>query len=76
MNPEALEQLRMQNQWKLNLKSHLGDIMRDLSIVDDKKAFQVDPREFMRILETRLRSTEPQKMYKEQLVDYVLGFQD
>ena len=30
----------------------------------------------MRILENRLRSTEPQKMYKEQLIDYVLRFQD
>jgi hypothetical protein len=55
----------MQNQWKLNMKSKLGDIMRDLTAMDDKKAMQVDPREFMRVLETRLRSSEPQKAYKE-----------
>ena len=58
------------------MQSHLGDIMRDLTAMDDKKSMQVDPREFMRVLETRLRSTEPQKMYKEQLIDYVLGFTD
>jgi len=56
------------------MKNHLSDIMRDCSGMDEKKTSQVDPREFMRVLETRLRSTEPQKMYKEQLVDYVLGF--
>jgi hypothetical protein len=74
--PEALASLRMKNQWKMNLQNNMADILRDVSSVDDKKADQVDPRDFMRILETRLRSSENQKACKEQLVDYVLNFQD
>jgi len=65
LDADQINQFRMQNQWKLNMKSHLGDIMRDLTAMDDKKQMQVDPREFMRVLETRLRSSEPQKQYKE-----------
>jgi len=48
--------------------------MRDLSTIDDKKTNQVDAREFMRVLETRLRSSENQKQSKEGLVDYVINF--
>jgi hypothetical protein len=40
------------------MQNKLADIMRDISIVDDKENGQVDAREFMRILETRLRSSE------------------
>lgn len=42
----------------MNMQNKLADIMRDISIVDDKENGQVDAREFMRILETRLRSSE------------------
>ena len=59
LTPEALDQLRMQNQWKLNMQNNLGDIMRDVTTMDDKKTDLVDPREFMRVLESRLRSSEP-----------------
>ena len=76
LNGESLEHLRMQNQWKLNMKSYMHDIMRDVIEMDKEKTNQVDPREFMRVLENRLRSTEPQKVHKEKLVDYVLKFQD
>ena len=76
LNGESLEHLRMQNQWKLNMKSYMNDIMRDVIEMDKEKTNQVDPRDFMRVLENRLRSTEPQKVHKEKLVDYVLKFQD
>ena len=76
LNPESLDRLRLTNQWKLNMQNRLADIMRDCSNIDDKKSNEIDPREFMRVLETRLRSSEPQKHCKEFLVDYVLGFQD
>ena len=66
----------MANQWKLNMQSHLTDIMRDCTNIDEKRSNEIDPREFMRVLENRLRSSEPQKHCKEFLVDYVLGFQD
>lgn len=52
----------------------MGDIMRDLTAFDKEKTNEVDPREFMRILEVRLRSSEPQKVHKDKLVDYVLRF--
>jgi len=42
----------------MNMQNKLPDILRDISIVDDKENGQVDAREFMRILETRLRSSE------------------
>ena len=62
---EALNALRMQNQWKLNLQSKLGDIMRDVLAVDEKGTDSVDARDFMRILEVRLNGTIPQKANKE-----------
>jgi hypothetical protein len=55
---DSLNKLRIKNQWKLNFQSKITDIMRDVMNLDDKKTEQVDAREFMRILETRIRSSE------------------
>jgi len=64
--------MRLRNQWKMNIQNKLADIMRDVSIVDGVSGGMVEAREFMRILETRLRSSETQKQSKEGLVDYVI----
>lgn len=54
----------------------MHDITRDCIAMDEKKDGQVDARDFMRVLETRVKSSEVQKAHKELLVDYVLGFSD
>jgi len=43
------------------MQNKLSDIMRDVANVDGVENGQVEARDFMRILETRLRSSETQK---------------
>ena len=50
--------------------------MRDVMNIDDKGTEKVDAREFMRVLEVRLKGSNEQKANKEQLVDYILNFSD
>ena len=71
---DTVNNMRLKNQWKMNMQNKLPDIMRDINTVavDERENGQVDAREFMRILETRIRSSETQKQAKEGLVDYIL----
>ena len=72
----SLEKLRNRNQWRSVLQKNLQDITKDLLTLDEERSYMADPRELMKILDRRMKTTTAQQQDREELHDYLLMFQD
>lgn len=54
---ESLDKLRLRNKWRQVLKNNLQNITMDLLTGDSEKTYMAEPREVMRVLEHRMKTT-------------------
>ena len=64
---EGIKQNRTINQWKLFIQKNLNNISLDLLNADSGKSYQVEAKEFYRVLEKRVRIPEYLKNEGNQL---------
>jgi hypothetical protein len=55
--PENLERLRVRNKWRQVLQNNLQNITKDLLVLDDDKTYMADPRDLMKVLDHRMKTT-------------------
>ena len=58
------------------LKNNLSNITKDLLSADESRSYQADPKDFMKILDRRMKTTTNMKDDREDLHEYLLMFQD
>lgn len=58
--PENLEKLRKRNHWRQVLQNNLTNITKDLLTGDEERTYMADPREIMRVLDSRMKTTTAQ----------------
>ena len=74
--PENLEKLRKRNHWRQVLQNNLTNISKDLMTGDEERTYLADPRELMKVLDRRMKTTTSQQTDREDLHEYLLMFQD
>lgn len=76
LEPETRDKLTERNMWKACIQRNLQNITKDLLVVDTEKNYSVDPREMMKVLDRRLKITQPMQQNKGELHDYLCEFRD
>ena len=74
--PESLEKLRVRNKWRSVLQSNLQNITKDLLTLDEDKSYMADPRDLMKVLDRRMKTTTAMQQQKDELHEYLMMFQD
>ena len=67
LDPEVLEGLTARNRWKACIQRNLQNITKDLLVVDTQKTYQVDPRDMMKVMDRRIKATQPMLQDKSEL---------
>ena len=57
LDPENLEKLRLRNKWRAVLQSNLQNITKDLLSLDLDKSYTADPKDLMKVLDRRMKTT-------------------
>ena len=57
LDPENLEKLRLRNKWRAVLQSNLQNITKDLLGLDLDKSYTADPKDLMKVLDRRMKTT-------------------
>ena len=57
LEPESLEKLRLRNKWRSVLQKNLQNITKDLLTLDEDKSYLAEPRDLMRVLDHRMKTT-------------------
>lgn len=57
LTQENMERLRLRNKWRQVLQNNLQNITKDLLVLDTEKTYMADPRDMMRVLEHRMKTT-------------------
>lgn len=57
LTQENMERLRLRNKWRQVLQNNLQNITKDLLTLDTEKTYMADPRDMMRVLEHRMKTT-------------------
>lgn len=72
--PENLEKLRKRNQWRAVLQSSLNNITNDLLSLDTEKTYMAEPKDLIKVLDRRMKTTTAMKDEKDELHEYLLMF--
>ena len=57
LTQENMEKLRLRNKWRQVLQNNLQNITKDLLVLDTEKTYMAEPREMIRVLEHRMKTT-------------------
>ena len=57
LEPESLEKLRVRNNWRSVLQKNLQNITKHLLSLDDDRTWLADPRDLMKVLDRRMKTT-------------------
>ena len=72
--PESLEKLRKRNQWRAVLQKNLQNISVDLLTLDEEKSYLADPKDLMKVLDHRMKTTTGQNNDRQELHEYLMMF--
>ena len=72
--PDSLEKLRKRNQWRAVLQKNLQNISVDLLTLDEEKSYLADPKDLMKVLDRRMKTTTGQNNDRQELHEYLMMF--